>query len=225
MSDKERPINFSAPMVRALLSGEKTQTRRAMKLKPHQQIEERDDGAPWPWMHDNERDTDAWLACHYGQPGDRLWVREAHYLTDNGDQEYAVYAADSEAVREHLTSIDLLPPDFPAEVKAQHRKLRPSIHMPRADSRITLEVISVRVERLNDIRESDCWAEGIEEVMYDFDDAAQIDMANRLGCCIDDAKPLYALLWEKINGKGSWDANPWVWVVEHKRIAQEEGAA
>ena len=102
---------------------------------------------------------------------------------------------------------------------------RPSIHMPRWASRITLEVISVRVERLQDISESDCWAEGIEEVMYDFDDAAQIDMANRLGCCIEDVKPLYALWWDLEHGKGSWDANPWVWVVEHKRIVQEGGAA
>lgn len=97
--------------------------------------------------------------------------------------------------------------------------------MPRAASRINLEVTSVRVERLQDISESDCWAEGIEEVMHDFDDAAQIDMANRLGCRIEDAKPLYALLWEQINGKGSWDANPWVWVLDFKHVAQEGGAA
>lgn len=236
---KERPIIFSAPMVRALLSGEKTQTRRVVKL-PHsnplgqwetllwggQNGGRTKDGDTMPaQMAIGHSRTGDILLCSYGQPGDRLWVREAHYLTDNGDLEYVVYATDSEAVREHLTSIDRLPPDFPAEVKAQHRKLRPSIHMPRWASRITLEVTGVRVERLQDISESDCWAEGIEEVMHDFDDAAQIDMANRLGCCIEDAKPLYALLWERINGKGSWDANPWVWVIDFRRAAQEGGAA
>ena len=247
MSNKERPIIFSAPMVRALLSGEKTQTRRAMKLKPHQQIEERDDGAPRPWMYDNERDADVWLACPYGQPGDRLWVREtfqyrgASYDGHGIDESewFRCYGAGGAA--------DNWDPDYPhgwwptphmnvkkldaadeqegEGVTGWVTKRIPGIHMPRWASRITLEVTSVRVERLNDISESDCWAEGIEEVMYDFDDAAQIDMPNRLGCCIEDAKPLYALLWEQINGKGSWDANPWVWVVEHKRIAQEEGAA
>ena len=247
MSDKERPIIFSAPMVRALLSGEKTQTRRAMKLKPHQQIEERDDGTPWPWMHDGERDADAWLSCPYGQPGDRLWVREtfqyrgASYDGHGIDESewFRCYGAGGAA--------DNWDPDYPhgwwptphmnvkkldaadeqegEGVTGWVTKRIPGIHMPRWASRITLEVTSVRVERLNDISESDCWAEGIEEVMYDFDDAAQIDMPNRLGCCIEDAKPLYALLWEQINGKGSWDANQWVWVVEHKRIAQEEGAA
>lgn len=237
MSKKERPIIFSAPMVRALLSGEKTQTRRVVKPQPPHghffhgvcicSTHRNDEGkAVWaadessPFLRNPHR-----VRSPYGQPGDRLWVREKHYLTDNGDQEYAVYATDSEAVREHLTSIDRLPPDFPAEVKAQHRKLRPSIHMPRWASRITLEITAVRVERLHDISESDCWAEGIEEVMHDFDDAAQIDMANRLGCCIEDAKHLYALLWERINGKGSWDANPWVWVIDFRRAAQEGGAA
>ena len=242
---REMPILFSAPMVRALLAGEKTQTRRVVKMKPHQQVEERDDGKPWPWMYDNERDSDAWLVCPYGQPGGRLWVREtfqyrgASYDGHGKSEWFRCYGAGGAA--------DNWDPDYPhgwwptphmnvkkldaadeqegEGVTGWVTKRIPGIHMPRWASRITLEVTSVRVERLNDISESDCWAEGIEEVMYDFDDAAQIGMPNRLGCCIEDAKPLYALLWEQINGKGSWDANPWVWVVEHKRIAQEEGAA
>ncbi len=92
--------------------------------------------------------------------------------------------------------------------------------MPRWASRITLEITGVRVERLQDISEADCWAEGVEQVMHDFTKESQIDMAYRLGLCIDDAKPLYAQLWESINGPGSWEANPWVWVVEFKGVAQ-----
>ena len=240
MSDKERPIIFSAPMVRALLSGEKTQTRRVVKLKNGQYIppSKSADGPGWAQML---------RSCPYGQPGDRLWVREtfqyrgASYDGHGIDESewFRCYGAGGAA--------DNWDPDYPhgwwptphmnvkkldaadeqegEGVTGWVTKRIPGIHMPRWASRITLEVTSVRVERLNDISESDCWAEGIEEAMYDFDDAAQIDMPNRLGCCIEDAKPLYALLWEQINGKGSWDANQWVWVVEHKRIAQEEGAA
>ena len=87
--------------------------------------------------------------------------------------------------------------------------------------RVPLLKTGVRVERLQDISESDCWSEGVEEVMNNFDDISQIEMAKRLGCCIEDAKPLYAQLWEKINGPGSWDANPWVWCVEFKRFGEE----
>lgn len=215
MSDKERPINFSGPMVRALLAGEKTQTRRAVKQQPpHGHFfhgvcicsTHRDDEGKAVWAADESSPflrNPHRVRSPYGQPGDRLWVREMWMY---GQGSVPIYRAD-------------------APTKPEGQAWRSSIHIPRAASRITMEVTSVRVERLHDISESDCWAEGIEEVMYDFDDAAQIDMANRLGCCIDDVKPLYALWWEREHGKGSWDANPWVWVVEHKRIAQEEGAA
>lgn len=216
MSNKKRPINFSAPMVRALLAGEKTQTRRVVKPQPpHGHFFH---GVCICSTHRNEEGKAVWAADEispflrrnphrvrspYGQPGDRLWVRETWMY---GQGSVPIYRADT-------------------PTKPEGQAWRSSTNIPRAASRITLEVTGVRVERLQDISESDCWAEGIEEVMYDFDDAAQIDMANRLGCCIDDVKPLYALWWEREHGKGSWDANPWVWVVEHKRIAQEEGEA
>jgi hypothetical protein len=70
------------------------------------------------------------------------------------------------------------------------------------------------------ISEVDCWAEGIEEVIRAFDLPSQIDMSNRLGCSFEEGKPLFAQLWESINGVGSWDINPWVWRIEFRRIAQ-----
>ena len=228
---KERPIIFSAPMVRALLSGEKTQTRRVVKL-PHsnplgqwetllwggQDGGRTKDGDTMPaQMAIGHSRTGDILLCSYGQPGDRLWVREAHYLTDNGDQEYAVYATDSEAVREHLTSIDRLPPDFPAEVKAQHRKLRPSIHMPRWASRITLEVTGVRVERLNDISEADALAEGIQRYTGSLRWVRYLDAITG-EACHNTAAEAFKALWIGINGQESWDANPWVWAIKFKRI-------
>ena len=177
---KERPILFSAPMVRALMASQKTQTRRPVKithrtpglaacLTPPV-------GAPRPRV--------AAELCPYGQPGDQLWVREAIRLVpdqepdDGTGRVLSVYAADGE-----LTAADAWP---------WKRSYLPPMHCPRGLSRITLEITGVRVERLQHISEADCWAEGIEEVMHDFDDDSQADMANRLGCCIEDAKPLYA---------------------------------
>ena len=204
---KERPILFSAPMVRALLAGTKTQTRRVFKAK---------NGGVWPNKNDLPGMQQIMRSCPYGQPGDRLWVRENFdFLPAGGPDEpqaceIVYWVTGSREPRE-------CPHDYNPMIYGRE-KIRPSIHMPRWASRITLEITSVRVERLQDISEKDCWAEGIEEVMHDFDDASQCDMAKRLGCCIEDAKPLYAQLWEHINGQGSWDANPWVWVIEFKRI-------
>lgn len=91
-------------------------------------------------------------------------------------------------------------------------------NMPRWASRILLEIVSVRVERLQDISEDDCWAEGIDAVDGALDDMAILDLAKRMNRSCHDAAPTYAALWESINGAGSWDANPWVWVVEFKRV-------
>ena len=210
---KERPILFSGPMVRALLDGSKTQTRRVLKV-PHENPLGKWEVLPWGGPNGGRtRDgktvpyqnvightrTGEIIACPYGQPGDRLWVREAHYLTDDGDTEYAVYAADDLATYQHLRSIDALPSDFPADVKAQHRRLRPSIHMPRWASRLTLEITSVRVERLQNISNEDARAEG---------PAGHPD------------GPLHAFrsLWALINGPDSWAANPWVWAISFRRL-------
>lgn len=187
---KERPILFSGAMVRALLAGTKTQTRRVVKMKPHQQIEQRDDGTNWPWMYDSERDADAWLTCPYGKPGDWLWVRETWHDASSALHSCALYRADGGEI--------------------YGGKWAPSIHMPRWASRITLEITSVRVERLQDIDISAAQAEGVSDTGSLILDSA----GNEQGGPIAE----YAVLWEQINGPGSWDANPWVWVLEFRRI-------
>lgn len=204
----ERPILFSAPMVRALLSGTKTQTRRVVKLKSHHTIEQRDDGRDWPWMYDGERDADSWLACPYGQPGDRLWVRETFWI----DRDGVFYKADQESGSPWLAAgaYKAMRVGANGTPYVSNWGWRPSIHMPRAASRIALEVTGVRVERLQDISETDAQAEGAE---YGFDCES--------GFCLHplgNYRHGYAYLWESINGPGSWESNPWVWAVEFKRL-------
>ena len=205
---KERPILFSATMVRALLAGTKTQTRRVVKMKTHHQIEERDNGTPWPWMYDGERDADSWMACPYGQPGDRLWVRET-WRTDARLDDKAPNAFSGWPVKYEADSTALNHGAFFGQTDG---KTRVSIHMPRWASRITLEITGVRVERLQDISEADALAEGIEDrgkgfAVYGTDDGITFDPIRS-----------YRSLWEQINGPGSWDANPWVWVVEFRSV-------
>ncbi len=212
---KERPILFSGAMVRALGAGTKTQTRRVVKMKPHQQIEERDDGTPWPWMHDGERDADSWMACPYGQPGDRLWVRETWYCDDFRVQrgpylkpdDMDLDAARSDGTLIYRASSGARP------YEAEQPVWRPAIHMPRWASRITLEITRVRVERLQDISFADAAAEGLHYT------------SERLDRWSADAsswhatpQQAYRALWESINGPDSWDANPWVWAIDFKRL-------
>jgi hypothetical protein len=195
---KERGILFSAPMVRALLAGTKTQTRRVVKPRD----------LAWMDEHQGLRERDNALRCPHGKPGDRLWVRE----TFSDDRAETIYRADG---------------GMPADWFDAGSKWRPSIFMPRALSRITLDIVGVRVERLQDISEADAIAEGCatEEVVSDYDGAvikvpAEIPHPSGVGWQgWDTALDWYADLWESINGPGSWDANPWVWVVEFKRAA------
>lgn len=193
----ERPILFSAPMVRAILSNAKTQTRRVVKDTGLYAI----DAA----IHGPETAARELLAlatrCPYGQPGQKLWVRETwRERVPDQDGRTLDYRADH-------TSED--PCDVP---------WRPSIHMPRAASRITLEVTGVRVERLRDISEADAIAEGIERSgecnWRDYGDPHN-DFTS--------ARRSYRSLWDQINGDGAWAANPWVWVVEFKRVEAPRG--
>ena len=192
----ERPILFTASMVRALLDGSKTQTRRVVKL-PHQnplgKWESFDWGGPnggrtaqgetVPFQQTIAHTrTGEIICCPYGQPGDRLWVREAWMPVEHDVQPYRYRATNPSYIG----------------------KWKPSIHMPRIASRITLDVVSVRVERLRDISRGDAMGEGCP-----FPNMAQGD----------DPRQWYADLWSQINGPGSWELNPWVWVVEFKRIA------
>lgn len=208
---KERPILFSAPMVRALLDGSKTQTRRICKAaKLHDDGEDYRDTDGWP-LFDASADGcgDVRIASPYGQPGDRLWVRETWMLATP------------------LLGIGLWP-FYRATCHQMDRDAKgwkPSIHMRREHSRIDLEVTGVRVERLQDISEADAWAEGCARGQADDVGGffpAEEPLPNGKGFRgWDNARDWYADLWEEINGDtgpGSWDANPWVWVVEFRRV-------
>ena len=206
---KERPILFSGPMVRAILSGAKTQTRRVVKLTDAGRV--RDVGSRRNW---HIGDPDAVLACHYGQPGDRLWVREAFMPcplenpTTCPSRWNIAYASDAEQVERQA-------PAGYNPMLYNYERWTPSIHMPRWASRITLEITSVRVERLQAISEADARAEGVTAVS-----SGGVTLFTTTGVnCFQTAKDAYAALWESINGPGSWDANPWVWVVEFRRVA------
>lgn len=228
---KERPILFSAQMVRAILAGHKTQTRRVVKLDrekrahPELSISMRGDGDArielWPdtgRAFGNFARTSR-LACPYGVPGDRLWVREAHWLygrwrkngkTSTGRQRWRFVATYGHNVQANSGEyVRFQAPDRKpaAEELGFHR--RPSIHMPRWASRITLEITGVRVERLQDISESDARAEG---------GSGSVGVAIEMGLEPFTAIDSFRAIWESINGPESWDANPWVWVVEFTRL-------
>jgi hypothetical protein len=211
---KERPILFSAPMVRAILSGNKTQTRRVMK---HQVCEpgivEIDSDGYCMIVEDNGVKIQGWH-CPYGKPGDHLWVRETFAYcvlgTDMCDESHShsIPAKQYEKDCKSLNTYHIAYAADPDE-EAIIGPWRPSIHMPRHASRITLEIISVRVERLNDISEEDAIAEGIDE--------SKSDSAISQGW-YERPRRAFMRLWESINGAGSWAKNPWVWVIEFKRV-------
>lgn len=201
---KERPILFSAPMVRAILAGTKTQTRRVWKLPR---------GCSWYAGHGGEAagmvqddDGPAWWhvseqRCPYGQPGDRLWVREAWRALRRFD---SMPPLDIEWRSMVAYEADTPTGDYRQAPHGRMGKLRPPIHMPRWASRITLEVTGVRVERLQDISSEDSLAEGI--------------YPTSTGLYPGSPRAAYRNFWEAINGPGSWDTNPWVWVVEFRRL-------
>ena len=212
----DRPIIFSAPMVRALLAGRKTQTRRLLKPQPETFLV---DGAECEvaaiHLDGNRLPRIAVGRCITLQEvryaaGDRLYVREAHYLTDDGDYERAVYASDAEAVRTHMEALERLPAGFPEATLAAHRRLRPSIHMPRWASRLTLHVEAVKVERLQDISEADAIAEGIEQVgRYGGEPLWKNYSDGPTGAFVCPIKS-YRLLWQLLHGPTSWGENPFV---------------
>jgi hypothetical protein len=206
----EKPMLFSSEMVKAILAGRKTQTRRAMNPQP---LQIQTGGI---WMLDvrgNDRclgESDWADACPYGQPGDRLWVKETSRLLAEADgQDRFQYRADGnfKDVPEEIHS-DTHPAFYRwIKFSCDHPKQwRPSIFMPRWASRITLEITHVRVERVNQISKADVIAEGTP--------GFELNKASN-----DEAVACYQGLWESINGKPSWKANPWVWVVALKEIS------
>lgn len=226
---KEHPILFSGPMVRALLDGRKTQTRRIVN---------------WPLMSASDGSKRRVLVeadvpllqeilkgpfkspltrfCPYGKAGDRLWVRESFCCFGSSDSITPTVPRSCQ-IRYRADNGPAVWIPMPAEAKEPKPSLKgkPSIHMPRWISRITLEIVSVRVERLQDITEKAAIAEGVEVSSVwpsSFRDYQDDDgwFAHSVGS--------YHSLWESINGPGSWKANPWVWVVEFKRVESEVAA-
>lgn len=198
---KERGMIFNGEMVRAILEGRKTQTRRPIKWKQTRftEIGEREDARKWPWSEDAEHACDFWHPCPFGAVGDRIWVRETWAEAGASAPDLKLYRAN---YPEHVPSIyENVPP-------AEEIRWTPSIHMPRTASRILLEITDVRVERLKSISDGDAIREG----------CSTADMKS--GDCVAD---VFARLWASIYGSDSWNANPWVWVIEFKRV--EGGAA
>lgn len=213
---KEKPILFSGPMVRAILDGRKTVTRRVVKQQPtlgnHPQL-----GTPLtkliycPYLGGFQQATDGgnctcglhnmptWC-CPYGMPGDRLWVKEAFYRSTEHANCY--YTADGKGMGEGawLRLKDRGPAAFR------------SIFMPRWASRLTLEVVSVRVERLQEITDEDVIDEGFPRDESPPHDGTRLNANGRRMC--------FAELWDRLNEKRgfSWESNPFVWRVEFKRL-------
>jgi hypothetical protein len=220
----DRPILFSAPMVRALLAGTKTQTRRRLDAWTDEPlayveagtIEALDpDDLPYRWPRTHA-------------VGDRLWVREAHALLPRTAYRMSV-GTGTIAQREHPTD------GYTAAVfregfdRSGRPRWRPSIHMPRWASRLTLTVTDVRVERLQDICEADGIAEGIERLHHGWFPygistfmTTVVDGREVPAQCCRTANDSYRMLWDMINGPDSWEANPWVaaytFTVEHRNI-------
>jgi hypothetical protein len=202
---RERPIVFSGPMVQAILDGRKSMTRRA--IKPQPETYQGESGLQFEYPGWNGSLSAAGFAryCRHGVPGDRLWVRETWAPRLDVDpikdpekaRHYALYRANG-------TSLD--EPHWHSYPSAW----RPSTSMPRWASRITLEITDVRVERLKDISVSDAWAEGFH------------DPTGKGGWAPATARTWFFETWNQINGDGSWESNPWAWVISFKKIHEIE---
>ncbi|EOA8199562.1 TPA: hypothetical protein ACW7JL_003022 [Enterobacter hormaechei] len=207
---KERGMIFNGEMVRAILGGRKTQTRRIVKPQPELT---KNSGFSWNGAlygaGSDDRETNrnfAHIKCPHGKPGDRIWVRETWAEAGAGAPDLKLYRANYPA---HVpTHYENVPP-------AEDVRWTPSIHMPRWASRILLEITDVRVERLNDISEEDARAEGIID-----GGCLNCGEPEPCGCANPepDATDAFAYLWQSIYGQENWNANPWVWVIEFNRI-------
>ncbi|HBC7448617.1 hypothetical protein ACTVKF_18500 [Serratia marcescens] len=201
---KERPVIFNGEMVRAILDGRKTQTRRVIaNVSPDNCIPLQKPTKTKDGIYTHVMDAPAHGLCPFGQVGDRLWVRET----------FAAFDADWKHPGKPHDLRDGPWPNvvYPASVaKIPDGTCRPSIHMPRWASRILLEITAVRVERLNDISEEDAKAEGVAPSQH----------------IITPPEALYRVgflkLWQSIYGEESWRTNPWVWVIEFKQVSARE---
>jgi len=219
---RERGMIFNADMVRAVLNGSKTQTRRIMKVQPHSpdfgllritDSTKRADIGKYHWAESNATGThtrSALFSCPFGAVGDRLWVRETfsgHYIDDDQIQ-------DIKDGRDKASDLCEYRADYPNGAQA-HEGWTPSIHMPRWASRITLEITGVRVERLQVISQADAIAEGAPP------SHPSIDAVSRDYDFPDFSRSWFGQTWWSIYGEESWQANPWVGVIEFKRVKGE----
>ena len=218
------PILFSTPMIQAIIEGRKTMTRRVMKPQPYPVKRHRKEIEEYFEWDASKKITDLpiqeWVSlCPYGKVGDILWVRETFVdVVDNDGKEVFIYKADD---------------DFYKDTIENWKGWQPSLFMPKAACRIFLKITDIRVERLNEIREEDAKKEGVEFTIADkekFGCRAQGMKLYRNYERKDNSLTSYPCngfensiisfqtLWQSINGKESWDANPWVWVIVFERI-------
>lgn len=222
----ERPILLAPAMALATVNDLKTQTRRLMKVQPYDgatvtveqnhttKVDRHGDEQPGAeifgaWWADGEMG----LKCPYGRPGDRLWGREAHRFVVGFDNRPPRDVSEGTPVRYECDGVDMIPGVGPAGGGWTWGKYRPPMFMPRWASRILLEITEVRAQRLQEISEADCAAEGWTK---------QPERSNDPQVHADAARDWYRDLWEQINGVDgpkSWAANPWVWAVSFRRIS------
>jgi hypothetical protein len=241
----ELPINLTAREVRAIQAGAMTQFRRVVKLQPPRGTESvylpfPQEPNNWQGYSSSGQGGVVWYGrCPYGQPGDRLWGREAwgyrctsgtrtdgqylhtvQYRADDSRQTFGPMPMDGVGLpkqRDRRNDEDYL--DWDEYLTRYWQQFRPSTQMPRWASRISFDVVSRRVERVRDISEADAVAEGIRKVR------------DNSGCWVGregpgafitpwpTAREAFADLWESIHGPGAWDLNDWVWVVEFRRVS------
>ena len=209
---KPYPILFSTEMVQAILEGRKTQTRRVIKTQPENdvyfEVKKVSEGVLFDY--NQGIDGSKVVRCPYGKVGDVLWVRETWCLTTPfGPEEYYFgYKTSSQAEIKASEKYDYYSPD----------EWKPSIHMPKEACRIFLQITNIRVERLKDISAEDAFREGIN---YSYDEEEGYKYWHYIKKKFGPS-PIHSFqtLWESINGEESWEANPWVWVIEFERTVK-----
>jgi hypothetical protein len=186
-----KPILFSTPMVQAILAGTKSQTRRIVKPPFSDWITDENIHSEWAKGLEDQ--------CKYGQVGSVLWVRETFCIYHDPDGTSGYY------YKEQAN-----------EVEKRRVKWKPSIFMPREACRLFLEITDIRVERLQDISEEDAIAEGVEKLgnilLWTYKDYLTNNQVRQYS-----ARQSYMSLWDKINGPGSWEKNPFVWKITFKK--------
>ena len=224
---KERQILFSGPMVRAILDGSKTQTRRLQGLNLINEC-------PCDWEFSGQVDDEfGWcfnqisksnapnecqglaIKCPYGVVGDRLWVKETWGVLDHAEHDVA-YKADRHIQRflDGIPGAAWFEADWRKVINTKKDRWRPSIFMPHWASRITLEITELRVQRLQDISEDDARAEGVAQGFLFPTDPMTASVTPSF-------RKEFARAWESINHKKHpWESNPWVWAISFKRVVE-----